>query len=328
MIRQTVISKTQSQIPYSLEPFIREQLKHKGWYGDFYEAYDPDPETIDILAARAGATMGMEICEGVETERFNIPAGNHWIPAEKYYTDPQSNTIILFLHGGGFTVGSVAHKRAQCRYLALTSGAVVISAEYRLAPEAMYPAGKEDAVAALQYCVSLPHTRLALGGDSAGACLAANAILESGVKTDFAFFWYGAFDLNLAEKMEPTFDYESFTVTADDRDLVYNRLNRFRKLAVEMQKMYLPANLSPKDPAVSPMYSGQLSLFPPSLIIEAEYDYYRFCNEAFAAKLDQAGVPTEILFYEGVDHGFLDRIGSVPQAKHSIDVIAERIRTL
>lgn len=156
----------------------------------------------------------------------------------------------------------------------------------------------------------------------------ANAILESGVKTDFAFFWYGAFDLNLAEQMEPSFDYDAFTVTADDRDLVYNRLNRFRKLAVEMQKMYLPANLSPKDPAVSPMYSDQLNQFPPSLIIEAEYDYYRFCNEAFAAKLDQAGVPTEVLFYEGVDHGFLDRIGSVPQAKHSIDVIAERIRTL
>ena len=94
MIRRTVIAKTESQTPHSLEPFIREQLKHKGWYGDFYEPYDPDPETIDILTARAGATMGTEVCEGVETERFNIPAGNRWIPAEKYYTNPKSSTML------------------------------------------------------------------------------------------------------------------------------------------------------------------------------------------------------------------------------------------
>lgn len=328
MIKRTVIPKTQSDVPFSLEPFIREQLKHKGWYGDFYEAYDPSPETIDIITARAGATMGAEICDGVETERFNIPAENHWLPAEKYYTDPHSSTIILFLHGGGFTVGSVAHKRAQCRYLAKASGAIVISAEYRLAPEAMYPAGKEDAIAALKYCAALPHEKLALGGDSAGACLAANAILEADVKTDYAFFWYGAFDLNLAEEMEPPFDYEAFTCTTEDKEMVYNRLNRFRKLAVEMQKMYLPAGISPKDPAASPMYSDRLNLFPPSLIIEAEYDYYRFCNEAFAKKLDEAGVPAEILFFEGVDHGFLDRIGAVPQAMHSLDILAERIKAL
>ena len=328
MIRQTVIPKTQSDTPHSLEPFIREQLKHKGWYGDFYAPYDPDPETVDIISARAGATMGTEVCEGVTTERFNIPAGDHLIPAEKYYTDPVSRTVILFLHGGGFTVGSVLHKRAQCRYLAKTSGALVISADYRLAPEAMYPAGKEDAVTALQYCASLPHDILALGGDSAGACLAANAILSSGVKTDYAFFWYGAFDLGTAEQMEPPFDYNAFVVTDDDKELVYNRLNRFRKLAAEMQKMYLPAGVSSKDPEVSPLYSETLSLFPPSLFLVAEYDYYRFSNLAFAQKLDEAGVETEILFYEGVDHGFLDRIGSVPQAEHSIEAIASRISAL
>ena len=76
------------------------------------------------------------------------------------------------------------------------------------------------------------------------------------------------------------------------------------------------------------MYSGQLNRFPPSLIIEAEYDYYRFCNEAFAKKLDEAGVPAEILFFEGVDHGFLDRIGAVPQAKQSLNILAKRIKAL
>ena len=105
---------------------------------------------------------------------------------------------------------------------------------------------------------------------------------------------YGAFDLGTAEQMEPKFDYEAFTCIEEDKEMVYNRLNRFRKLAVEMQKMYLPEGVSAKDPKASPMYSGQLNRFPPSLIIEAEYDYYRFCNEAFAKKLDEAGVPAEI----------------------------------
>ena len=328
MIRRTVISKTQSEIPYSLEPFIREQLKQKGWYGDFYEPYDPAPESIDIITARAGATMGAEICDGVHTERFNIPAGDHRIPAEMYYTDQTSDTLILFLHGGGFTVGSVAHKRAQCRYLAKVSGARILSAEYRLAPEAMYPAGKEDAVTALRYCAGLPHRILALGGDSAGACLAANAVLEAGVKTDYAFFWYGAFDLSIGEQMDPPFDYEAFTCIEEDQEMVYNRLNRFRKLAVEMQKMYLPDTVSAKDPAVSPIYSDRLNTFPPVLIIEAEYDYYRFNNDRFAERLSAAGVSSEILFYEGVDHGFLDRISAVPQARHSLEAVAARLRTL
>lgn len=327
-MKRTVFPKLQETKPYSLEPFIRSQLQAKGYNGGFYDPYDPDPCLIDIFSARAAATAGMDISEGITASAFNIPAGNRYIPAVRYSITQPSGHIILFLHGGGFTVGSISHKDAQCRYLAQVSGADVISLEYRLAPEAMYPAGKEDAIAGLQYCASLDHDALIIGGDSAGAALSANAILESGVKTDFAFFLYGAFDLETAEAMEVPFSYADFPVSEEDRNLVCNRLNRFRRLAVDMHKMYLPEGISAKDPAVSPMYAEDFSAFPSSLFIIAEYDYYRFCNEAFACKLERQGIPAEVLFYEGLDHGFFDRLGSVPQAKHCIEQIGIRVKTL
>ncbi len=161
----------------------------------------------------------------------------------------------------------------------------------------MYPCAVEDSCEALKWCSRQPHDHLIIGGDSAGACLSANAILSSGVKTDYAFFYYGAFDLETAEYMQVPFSYTEFTCIEEDRDLIYNRLNRFRKLAVDMQKLYLPPHTSAKDSAVSPMYAGSFRRFPPSLFLIAEYDYYRFCNEAFAEKLDADGIPTEVLFY-------------------------------
>ncbi len=81
MIRRTIVPKTKESRAHCLEPFIRDQLKQKGWNGDFYEPYDPDPCRIDLQSARAGAGYGTDISEGITVTPFNIPAGHSYLPA-------------------------------------------------------------------------------------------------------------------------------------------------------------------------------------------------------------------------------------------------------
>lgn len=327
-MKRTVIPTTADVGPNRLDPRVKEQLKTKPWNGDFYTPYHPSPETIDLFSARAAAGYGTDLSHDIQSESFNIPAPGHYIPARKYFSAHPSSNLILFLHGGGFTVGSVEHKDSQCRYLAQMSKSTVISLDYRLAPETMYPGAVEDVLAGLDYCAHLPHDHLIIGGDSAGACLSANGIFAAKVKVDYAFFYYGAFDLESAEHMEEPWSYDRYCCVEEEKDLIYNRLNRFRRLSEEMKVLYLPEGISASSPDVSPQYKTDFTCFPPTLFLIAEYDYYRFCNESFAAKLEAAGVPAEILFYEGVDHGFFDRLGALPQAKHSIEAIASRIKML
>ena len=328
MIRRTVFPKKNENALHRLDPLIKKQLRAKTFYGGFYDDYDPAAESIDIISARAGATYGTDISRGIHTSALNIPCKAHLIPARRYECENPSGHIVLFLHGGGFTVGSVAHKDAQCRYLAETSRAVIISIDYRLAPENPYPAAVDDAIAALKYCASIPHDRLIIGGDSAGATLAANAIMQSGISVDYAFYLYGAFDLAPADRMYDPWSYSLYECDESEKDLIYSRLNRFRRLAVDIQKLYLSDMVSPDDELVSPTYTKKFTVFPSSLFIIAEFDYYRFNNEAFARRLDFAGVDAEILYYEGLDHGFFDRLGTVPQARECIEEIGYRIRRL
>ncbi len=313
---------------HRLDPIVKEQLKAKPSSGGFYEEYAPDAEAINVFAARDGATYGMDISSDVETHDFSIPCGTHYLPARWYQLHNSSRRIILFLHGGAFSAGSVAHKDAQCRYLAQASRSIVISLEYRLAPENPYPAAIEDAITALHYCSALTHNKLIIGGDSAGGCLAANALLQGSIQVDYAFFIYAALDLASASKMKDPWSYLFYQCDEDERDLIYNRLNRFRKLAEDVKALYLQNDVDPYSELVSPSRAQDLSRFPKSLFVIAEYDYYRFCNEAFAQRLEWQGIDNEILFYEGMDHGFFDRLGSLVQAKSCIDEIAYRIQHL
>lgn len=313
---------------HRLDPIVKKQLEAKPSSGGLYEDYSPAAEKIDILAARASATYGRDISEGVEVRSINIPCGTHYLPARHYQLAKSSKRVILYLHGGAFTAGSVAHKDAQCRYLAQTSRSIVISLDYRLAPENPYPAAIEDTITALHYCTTLKPDKLVIGGDSAGGCLAANAIQQGTIPVDYAFFIYAALDLTSADQMKDPWSYSFYVCEEEERPLIYNRLNRFRKLAEDVKALYLQNDADPFSEFVSPCRAQSVSKFPKSLFVIAEYDYYRFCNEAFAQRLEWANIPSEILFYEGVDHGFFDRLGSLPQAKSCIEEIGYRIQRL
>ena len=326
-MKKTVFPKHNETAPHKLDPLVRQQLEAKPSSGDFFAAYKPNIYDIDVITARNTATFGLDISEGIHVHSTSISGKGYELPARVYRSASPSGHIVLFLHGGAFMFGSVAHKDAQCRYLAQVSDATVISVEYRLAPENPYPAAVEDTIEAIRACCGYPQDRLIIGGDSAGACLAANAIMRSKAFIDYAFFIYGAFDLNTSEHMRDPWSYEFYEHDESERDLIYNRLNRFRKLAVDMNMLYV-RDANPCSRRVSPAFAKSLSMFPSSLLVIAEFDYYRPCNEAFARRLDKSGVDTEVLFYEGVDHGFFDRLGTLPQAKECIEEIGIRIKNL
>ena len=331
MIKRTVFpAKGEPNVDgeHWLDPVIRKQLAAKPRTGDFFGDYNPSPKSIDIFAARKGATVGIDISSGITAHNINVPCADHYIPGIMYQGKYRNRNLILYLHGGGFMVGSAEHKDAQCRYLTQVSGSTVLSVDYRLAPENPFPAAIQDTVESLRYCSGLPHTKLVIGGDSAGACLAANAIMQGGIPVDYAFFIYGAFDLESYDHMYDPWSYSFYECMEEERDLIYNRLNRFRKLAVDVKKLYLQNKIAADNEIVSPAYAKTFYGFPKSLFVIAEYDYYRFCNESMAKRMDYAGVDTEVLYYEGLDHGFFDRLGTVPQTKECIEEIGKRIAAL
>ena len=104
------------------------------------------------------------------------------------------------------------------------------------------------------------------------------------------------------------------------------RLNRFRNLNAVLQNLYITSDSEIKNPAVSPLYTSDLSNLSNVLIIEAEYDYFRLSNDIFAEHLITSNIPCEIIRYQGMDHGFYDRLGYCEQTKDCILEISKRIR--
>ena len=107
-----------------------------------------------------------------------------------------------------------------------------------------------------------------------------------------------------------------------------NRLFRFKELTDYMEELYVQNGYSTKDGDVSPLYAEDLSRMPKTLMVEAEFDYFKICNEEFVKRLTKAGKDTEVILYEGLDHGFFDRLGSLPQAQDCIDEIAQRVKAM
>jgi acetyl esterase len=233
--------------------------------------------------------------------------------------------VLVYLHGGGWVAGSVATHDPFCRLLSEAAGVIIISVEYRLAPEHPHPAALDDALAAVQWAANNANqwggdaARLALGGDSAGAHLAAVAANRLCATTGAPAL--RALLLLYPVTDHPTGNHPSYTENATGYGLEANVMRW-------MWEQYSPG-ASPDDPDVSPLRLHTLPPLPPTLVATAEYDVLRDDGIAYAEKLGAAGVAVTHMHAPDMHHNFPVHPGTVarfPQSDTALTRIAGWLR--
>ncbi|MGQ0631994.1 MAG: alpha/beta hydrolase [Sporichthyaceae bacterium] len=236
---------------------------------------------------------------GIADRAIPGPAGE--IPLRIYTPEGAGPfPILCFFHGGGFVLGDLRSYDGVCKEMAAGAGCIVVSVDYRLAPEHAFPAAPQDAEAALRWVadhaaeIDGDPTRIAIGGDSAGGNLTAG--LAQRVREHGGPALVGQLLVYPALRMVGE-------ATASMRD---NAEGYF--LTVKDMEWFLAQYLTDPEHAhdllASPALATDLAGLPPALVITAEYDPLRDDGEAYGRALADAGVPTAISRYDGAIHGF------------------------
>jgi acetyl esterase len=231
--------------------------------------------------------------------------------AREYVPPGGAHGTVVYLHGGGWGVGSIESVDRLVRILAVEAGARVLSVGYRLAPEHPYPAGLEDAETVLRWAAARFDGPLAVAGDSAGANLATVAARRAGVPLALQALFYPVCDLGLDTPSYREFGDGGYRLTRDD--------------------MAFFAGLyggSADDPDVSPLRAPLEALrgSPPAYVITCSHDVLRDEGEAYAARLREAGVAVELRRWPGMVHGFLRWPAVVDAARDGLREAGARLR--
>jgi acetyl esterase len=229
--------------------------------------------------------------------------------------------VLVYYHGGGWVIGNLDAYDPTCRALTNAVRCVVVSIEYRLAPEHKFPAAPEDCYAALQWVganadgINGDPMRIAIGGDSAGGNLTAVVAQMSrdrgGVRPVYQLLVYPVTDHG--------YDTPSYRENADDYLLTKDAM-------VWFWNHYLGSESDGNSPLASPLRADNLRDLPPALVITAEFDPLRDEGEAYAAKLRDAGVPVMLTRYDGMIHGFFSLGAVLDQGKNAMAEAAAGLR--
>ena len=257
---------------------------------------------------------------------LTVDGGAGPIPARLYRPtgrlDGRPAPTLLFLHGGGWVYGGLRSHDAACRFLAERSGVQLLAIDYRLAPEHPFPAALQDGLAALRWLhahadeVGADPTRIGVGGDSAGgnlsAVIAVHAAQEQ-LPLALQLLIYPGTDFSLESRSKELFA---------DRDLILTRA------FIETAKAsYLGDASDQVDPDVAPLQRADLPAgLAPAHVVTAGFDPLRDEGEAYAEKLQQAGVHTTLVRYPGLVHGFLHVVGAGHDCPRAVGEIADRLR--
>ena len=232
---------------------------------------------------------------------------------------PRSATplpAVVFFHGGGWVVGSIESHDPVCHVLAARAPAVVVSVDYRLAPEHPFPAGVEDAWAATSWVdghrAELGVDRIAVAGDSAGGNLAAVVAIRArdrGLELAQQVLVYPVTDCDL--------DSPGYAAYGANTNLTRAKMDWYWRMYV--------AGGDPAHPEASPLRAADLAGIAPAFVVTAECD--PLCHEAeeYARRLAAAGVPVELRRYDRQIHGFVRFAAFTPDALRLIDAIAARL---
>jgi acetyl esterase len=272
---------------------------------------------VETAMRLGGALEPVGRIEDVIIARPEAEAGGAGLPARAYWPKAQAEPVgaLIWLHGGGWCIGDLEGFDRVCRSLSNASGAVVISVDYRLAPEHPFPAAVVDADLAVAWATGHGATqlgfdpaRVVIGGDSAGGNLATIAARHNPDALRAQLLVYPAVDAAMDSRSYR--EFADFTLlTADAMDFCW--------------RTYLGGapDGATADPDVSPLRARDLAGAPPALVVVAGHDVLRDEGVAYAEALEAAGVPVTLRRYDDMTHGFI-RWGGV------VDRTGELIREL
>ena len=265
-----------------------------------------------------------EVAVGRIVDR-TIPGPDGEIPIRIYTPegepDGAASPALVFFHGGGWVIGSIESHDGTARALVRDGRCVVVSVDYRLAPEHPFPAAPDDCAAATRWVaenaaeIGVDPARIAVGGDSAGGNLAA-VVAQM-----------------LRDQGGPALVFQLlvYPVTSFDRNtpsMVRNAEGYFltRDAMLWFDGHYAPDAEQRANPYAAPLLAADLSGLPPALVITAELDPLCDEGEAYAGKLSKAGVPVTHTQYTGVFHGFLGMAGLIAKASEAQREAGEALR--
>lgn len=267
------------------------------------------PKTPNLKAVENRTVPGMPVDVPVRIYTPEAEPGANGLP------------ILFFLHGGGWVFGDLDTHDALCRLLAHQAGCLLVSVDYRLAPEHKFPAGLDDGMAALDWVsanaasIGGDASRLAIGGDSAGGNLAAAACQvardKGGPDIIFQLLVYPALDFT-ADMTAPRSNGAGFGLS--DSAIAW------------MRDCYLNDPFDATDSRTSPAMARDLSGLPPALIQTAEFDPLHDEGKAYAEALRAAGGTAVHINYPGMIHGFMRMGALVDDSAVAIDDAAKALK--
>jgi acetyl esterase len=256
----------------------------------------------------------------VEDTTAAAPAGD--VPV-RIYTPVEADAygLLVYFHGGAFFSGSLDTHDHVARSLAKETGYKVISAGYRLAPEAAFPAGLEDSYAVVRWAAGQGESlawdgeNLAIAGDSSGgtfvAAVAAMAHDDGFDQITHQILFYPSLDLDFDVDR-----YASLRENAEGYGLETAGLKPWNSF-------YIEGGADPADPLASPIRRADLSGLPKALVITAEYDPLRDEGELYGRRLKEAGVDATVSRYAGANHGFVQNFSWIPEFYRAFEETAD-----
>ena len=273
--------------------------------------------------AQLGERLGGQAPPMEDVRNLSVPAATGYIPLRLYRPNrlaPQLQPGLIYVHGGGWTMGSLDTHDKECRRLAQACGAIVMSVGYRLAPEHPFPAGPEDVIAATGWLLAnavnlgVDAGRLGIAGDSAGGSLAAVACLANRMSTGptlcCQILIYPGTD-NSPERPQRG----SRVAQAQTPPLSASAIGA-------MVSCFLPNPADGLDWRASPLLAPDHARLPPALVITGGYDPLRDEGIAYAQRLAEAGVDVLHRHYAGMIHGFFEMGGALDAVGDAVQTIA------